>query len=344
VLALTRAYLGDVAIAAPVPGPAIAVRVERHFQPTFGNVRLIPIGAGRVSALAATMDYRADVLITWQQNGGIYAHMLRASGLPDPTQRLGASAPGPQLQALVSDNGHGMIAWSNTSGGAAATTRDYLALSAPGPRFAAPRPLASFLDPQGVGRSPGSLALIRLSTENVMIAWTDAELGHYVVRAAPAVFAATRPSARLSNPDGQAVLAGLAPGPAGDALALWKTAPGSGSRFDERRTELWAARTFLKRHDRPAFDRPEMVAPAGPTLLPSVAVDPADDRAVAAWLRPAPEPRIEYAVGPDARRHSPPLPGGMVHWLRLSFAAGAAAAALALLGVTMWRRGRARAA
>jgi hypothetical protein len=344
VVALTRAYLGDVAIAAPVPGPAIAVRVERHFQPTFGHARLIPIGAGRVSALAATMDYRADVLVTWQQGGAIYAHMLRASGLPDPTQRLGASAPGPQLQALVSDNGRGMIAWSSTNGGPVATTRVYLARSAPGPRFAAPRALASFLDPLHVGQSPGSLALIRLSTENVMIAWTDAEHGHYAVRAAPAVFAATRPSARLSNPDGQAVLAGLAPGPAGEAVALWKTAPGTGSGFDERRTELWAARSFIARHDRPAFQRPEMVAPAGPTLLPGVAVDPADDRAVAAWLRAAPEPRIEYAVGPDAGRHTPPPTDGMVHWLRIFLLAGVAAAALALLGVTMWRRGRARAA
>src|SRR5262249_32620794 len=160
--------------------------------------------------------------------------------------------------------------------------------------------------------------LIRLSTENVMIAWTDVEHGHYMVRAAPAVFAATRPSARLSNPDGQAVLAGLAAGPVGEAVALWKSAPGTGSGLDQRRRELWAARTFIKPHDRPAFHRPEIVASAGPTLLPSVAVDPADDRAVAAWLRPAPEPRIEYAVGPDAGRYNPPPPAGMVHWFKIS--------------------------
>ena len=43
----------------------------------------------------------ATLLERWQQEGAVYAHMLRASKRADPTQRVGPSAPGPQLQALV---------------------------------------------------------------------------------------------------------------------------------------------------------------------------------------------------------------------------------------------------
>jgi hypothetical protein len=69
-------------------------------------------GLGRIAVAAATRDrYRSDVLIAWQQGGSIYAHMLRDSGRSEPTQRVGASAPDPRLQALVSDDNHGMIAW-----------------------------------------------------------------------------------------------------------------------------------------------------------------------------------------------------------------------------------------
>src|SRR6202043_3619392 len=137
-----------------------------------------------------------------QQNGAIYAHMLRASGRPERTQRVGVSAPDPQLRALVSDNDHGMIAWStdDVANGAQSRTRDYVALSDAGVRFTRPRLLASFVDPARVGLRPGSLALVRLSTENVLLAWTDAEHGHYVVRAAPAVFAAARGGALVSGP------------------------------------------------------------------------------------------------------------------------------------------------
>jgi hypothetical protein len=352
-LALTRAYLGDVATATVVPGPAISVRVERYFQRTFGRARLIAIPAGRVTALTATMDYRSDVLVAWQQDGAIYAHMLRASGRPDPTQLVGPSAPDPQLRALVSDNDHGMIAWASTDSpkDSPARTRVSLDLSAAGVRFGVPRLLASFPDPQQVCLRASCLGLVRLSTENVMMAWTVAEHGRYVIRGAPAVFAATRPTTRLSDPGAQAVLVDLAAGPAGEAVALWESAPRAAGGFDARRTELWAARTVLGLHDRVGLAAPEMVAPAGPTFAPSVAVDPATDRAVAAWLTMGTPSRIDYAVGSGTGRYRLHTPVGVVspagpgtHWLRMTLIAGAAAAAVAALGLAMWRRRRPRGA
>jgi hypothetical protein len=347
--ALARAYLGDVAIAVPVAGPAIAVFVERYFQRHFGRPRLIPIHPGRVTALTATMDYRADVLLAWQQNGAIYAGMLRASGREDPTQRIGPSGSFPQIQAVVSDNDHGMIAWSSTevSKRSTARTRIYLDLSAAGVRFGEPRRLASFADPQHIGRIPGSLALERLSTENVMLAWTVAEHGHYVIRAAPAVFAASSPGTRLSEPDSQAVLAALAPGPAGEAIALWSTAPQvAGGTLDMRRAELWAARTSIVPHGRVALRRFAMIATAGPNAAATVAVDPATDRAVAAWMTVTAPERIEYAVGVGEAGYRPRLRaamavrGGGTHWLRITLAAAGLAAVAILLAAASWRRRR----
>ncbi len=332
--ALTHAYLGDVASAAVTRGPQIDVRVERYYEHDFGRVRAFPIGSGRVTALTATMDYRSDVLLAWQQNGAIYARMLRASGRSDPIQRVGPSNPNPQIQAVVSDNDHGMIAWSSTavSRRSIATTRVYLSLSGAGVRFRARRLLAAFTDPLQVGRSPGSLALERLSNENVMLAWTVAEHGHYVIRAAPAVFAASRPTARLSDPSSQAVLADLAPGPAGEAIALWSSPPRlGGGGLAARRVALWATRTYIARHGRIAFGAPEMIAPAGPNVGATIAVDPANDRAVAAWVTLAATERVEYAVGAGAAgyRPRPPVaaavrPAAGTHWLRITLAGGAA--------------------
>jgi hypothetical protein len=277
--------------------------------------------------------------------------MLRASERPEPTQRLGASTPDPQLRALVSDDNHGMVAWSSTDAptqSAARRTRVYIDLSDVGVRFARPRLLASFADPAGVGLTSGSLALVRLSTENVMLAWTDAEHGHYVVRAAPAVFAATRPTALVSNPRGQAVLADLAPGPAGEAVVLWSATP-LGAAFDGSHTELWAARAALEPRDRPAVSARERIAPAGPNVDASVAVDPANDRAVAAWLTQGSHPSIEYASSLGAAGYRPrsavavpPPQGGGTHWLRIALAAVGVAGALALLGLVTWRRRRPR--
>jgi hypothetical protein len=344
--ALTRAYLGDVAIATVAPGHAIAVRVQRYFEHSLARPKLIPIPAGHVTGLTATMDYRSDVLIAWQQNGAIYARMLRVSGRPERTQRVGVSAPDPQLRALVSDNDHGMIAWSTTdaANGSPSRTRDYVALSDAGVRFTRPRLLASFVDPARAGLRPGSLALVRLSTENVLLAWTDAEHGHYVVRAAPAVFAATRGGALVSDPRGQAVLGDLAPGPAREAVVLWSAAP-AGGPLDPSRTELWAARAVIEQHSRPVVSSRERIAPAGPNSDANVAVDPANDRAVAAWLTQGSHPSIRYASSSGAAGYRPvsaagPLPpqGGGTHWLRITLIAAGVAGALALLALLTRRR------
>ncbi len=331
--AVTRSYLDDVALATVGPGPVISVRVEHHFERAFNRPRQIRIPAGRVTALTVTMDYRTDVVLAWQEHGAIYEDTLRENGHTSPIERVGPAAPDPQLRALISDDlrDHGMFAWSTA--GPAGRTSVFQAFSSPGVRFGRPVLLASFADPRGAGRGPGSLALVRLSTENVLLAWTTAEHGHLVVRAAPAHYAATRPTIILSDPTGQSVLADLAPGPAGEALALWRSAAAPG---DASRTELWSARVSLSAAGRLLHRARALVDAAGPHGAPSVAVDAATDRAFAAWLASG---AIEYAVDPN------PVPRGVASRSRGTVGpavglavAGAAAMALAGIGVRRRRR------
>jgi hypothetical protein len=345
-IALTRAYLGDAAIAAVTSAPEIAVRVERYFASSFAPLASVRITDAPVSALTATMDYRSDVLLAWEQGGSIYAHMVRASGRTDPTQLLGASASHPLLRALVSDNDHGMVAWSSTvaTAGDGAHTYVYIDISGPGVRFSAPRLVASFDDPSRAGQGAGSLQLVRLATENVLLAWTTREHGHYVVRAAPAVYAATRPSAVLSDAHGsQSVLGDLAAGPAGEAIAVWRAS--RGSAFEPQRLQLWSARINIARHDRPRAQAAKLLSRAGPNISPSVGVDPADDRPTAAWIAGN---RLMYVTTAGAHRYhsraasaSLAPPGTGTHWLRITLAAVAGAALiLAAAAAVVLRRRR----
>jgi hypothetical protein len=190
-VAASSSYLGDVAIASPVrtrAGWAIAVRVQRHYSESPARARLVAVGASPVEAVVATMDYRAEVLLVWVSRGTVYARELSSTGALGPAQRLGslpAGSPNLELRALVSDDGHAIVAWRSQSGapGGAPTTTVTLSISGSGLAFGAPRVLERFRDLGGFVPPAGSLRLLRLSSEAVMIAWTGVDAGRYVVRA-----------------------------------------------------------------------------------------------------------------------------------------------------------------
>ncbi len=305
-------YLGDAVLASPVRSPrggwALVVRTQRHYSFVLGRPRLVPAGAGPVTAVAAALDYRAEVLLVWAAHGSVYACELPAAGAAGPTRRLGPAGADSDLGALLSDDGHAIVAWRSQSG---ASTTIELSRFATGPGATlAPgilRQVERFSDPPGFPPPPGSLRLIRLSSEAVMLAWTGlGAAGRYVVRASPVSLRrgawAPVTVSGVTGPRGvDAVLADLVPGPDAEALALWTAAPRlPGGRPDPRRRAILAAQGHYAGAGEVAFAAPEPVVLPGPNGTPVAAFDPQTGRALAAWVMLAGSPRIEYALRPVA--------------------------------------------
>lgn len=300
-LALTTAYLGDVALASPGSSGsragAIELRVHRYYADAGSFLAPVAVTPSRsVEGLTLAMDYRSDVLAVWERHGAIYARDMPGSGRSShAAQRVASAAPGVHIAALLSDDNRATLAWSETRAG---ITRVYAELSATGVSFGKPRLLERFADPAGMAPPDGSPRLVRLLSESVMLAWTGAASGHWVVRTAAVDLNGVRSIETISAPGRDALLSGLAPGPAGEAYALWSEprATSSGS-LDLRDRALYAARGIDAYPGRTIFTAPELVCGAGApgsTGEAALAVDPDSDRAIAAWRTPA--GAIDYSL------------------------------------------------
>jgi hypothetical protein len=301
-VAMATAYLGDVAVAsvrAPVRGApcssggaGIELRIQRHFAARLASPVVISRLPGAVSAIAVALDYRSDALVAWEQGGAIYARLLRRSGRLDPLQRLGPSQANPQIQALVSDDDRGIVAWSTAAGG---VSRVYVDISRSFERFTAPPVgLDRSVEPPGPGPGAGSLRLVRLSTEGVLLAWTSVQDGRYVVRAAPVRLAGVQAPVTVSDPAGDAVLSDLARGPRGDAVLVW-TAPQRASgavdpSVQEVRATSWTPASMA------ALQPPQLLAAFGPHGRPRAAFDPSTDAALVVWETLTKPATVDYAL------------------------------------------------
>ncbi len=138
-LALSTGYLGDLAAAGLARGrrgsEQLLLRVERHYARRLG-AGAGAAGGGGITAVAAAMDYRSDVLLAWARGGSLYARYLPASGAPLPARRLGPAGGDPRIALMLSDDGRGIAMWSAQG---ARGSDLYLDQSAPGLRFGAPR-------------------------------------------------------------------------------------------------------------------------------------------------------------------------------------------------------------
>jgi hypothetical protein len=297
-VALASAYLGDVVLASPFyarDSDGIRLLVQRHHAQAFARSIAVSTGAsGRIAELAVALDYRSDALAVWRQGGAIYARDLPASGRARATiQRLGpAVGPSSKIASLLSDDNRGIVAWSMQSGG---ETSVYIDLSAGGVRFGTPRLLERFADPTGTALPEDSPRLIRLSSESVMLAWTGSDGSNWVVRTAAIDLNGLGPVNTISPAGHDAVLAGLAPGPDGEALALW-TEPQRDAlgRLEPNRQAIFTARGIDAYPARTIFGEPEEVAAPGPSSDPDVALDPNGGRAVAVWRGEGGQ--IDYAI------------------------------------------------
>jgi hypothetical protein len=297
-IALATAYLGDVALASPPAdgasaGKGLRVLLERFFARRLAPLALSGVGAAPVQAVTLAMDYRSEVLLVWAQGGTLYARLLPASGAPRPVQRLARIGPHATIAALLSDDRRGIVAWAVQSG---SETSVYLDRSATGVRFGAPERLERFSDPDELASPGASPALVRLSSESVLLAWAGSSAGHWVVHTAPVDLSGLGTVGTIAAPGSDALLAGLAAGPLDDALVLWtQPLPGAAGAPDTGLQEIFAAHGFdLYPPARAVFGEPELVAPPGPATATSVAFDPDSDRSVAAWQ--GGNGAIEYSV------------------------------------------------
>ena len=128
------------------------------------------------------------------------------------------------------------------------------------------------------------------------MAWTGLTNGHLVIRSAPVSLNSVRPTATVSAADADAMLSGLATGPRDEVLALWTAAPRVGGRPDPSQQRVLAARGASEPTGITNFDAPQVVAGPGPLSMPSVAIDPVTDVAVAVWRTGGRNAGIDYAV------------------------------------------------
>ena len=295
-VALTTAYLGDMALASPAADAAhsgVQVHVERYFARRFvRNASAGASGPGAPHALTVAMDYRSDALAVWVQGGAIYARDLPASGVEHPIERLARGVGTPTIAALLSDDNRAIVAWSQHSG---SETSVFIDRSATGVRFGTPQLLERFDDPDGLPSPVASPTLIRLSSESVMLAWAGAANGHWAVRTAPVDLNGVRAVSTIAPTGIDALLSSLAPGPRGEAIVLWsEPLPTAAGAPDTSRQALYAARGVDTLPGRTVFAAPEQVAPPGPVEDATVAVDPASGRALAVWQ--GERAAIEYSI------------------------------------------------
>ncbi|MGI8801642.1 MAG: hypothetical protein ACR2KV_05630, partial [Solirubrobacteraceae bacterium] len=302
--ATATSYLGDVALATVSARTGrVQLRIQRHGAAGLLGPFVLSQRTTPVTGLAVGLDYRGDALVVWAQDGLIYRRVLHASGRLEGAERVAPTPPAPHLQALISDDNRGIVAWSSdVTSGPTTTTSVYLDASNSGVHFGPPRLLERFRDPPGLRLSEGSIRLVRLASEGVMIAWTGMNGGRYIVRAASVSLFVRRPSSVISTGPGDAVLADLATGPHNEAVALWITAPRLAAGFDFRHASLLAARGIVAAPAIADFSGPEMIAGPAPIAAPRAAVDPATDDAVAVWEDLGADPGVAYATRRAALR------------------------------------------
>jgi hypothetical protein len=311
---LFTAYLGDVGLATPIAGgldnDGLELRIERYYAHALSpTITLAGAGGGgTIESPTVSLDFRTDAILVWRQAGALWARDLPASGRVQPTQRLASVARAPRVSALISDNNRAMVAWADEQAGHTSIYFDY---SASGVRFGKPQLLERFANPSGVPYPQTSPHLVRLSSESVMLAWTGAQDGRWVVRTAAVDLHGLRKASTISDPASDALLSDLQPGPDGEAIALWDEPPRTAAgKLDYGAQALVAARGIDASPGVTIFGGPEQVAPPGPVGVPTfaaeqksdatLAFDPGSDRALALWRGTG--ERIYYSIRTPASR------------------------------------------
>jgi hypothetical protein len=289
-VATADGYIGDADVVTTATALAgdqlIELREQRHFNGSFGRPVVLVEGFAPITALAVGMDFRGDSLVLWAQAGEVHAQWVTNVRQVYPPQVLGPAGYAPELAAVLSDNNHAFAMWTDEPPpGAAGEARIFLEHSGNNVAFPAdPRQLAAFGEPAAQRLTPGSIALVRVTpSEGVLAAWTLVQGGNYVVEAAGLTSTQVLPAATIELPGADLRLAALATGPRNDYVAVLASAPRNATGFELTQQAILAARSVPGGPGGVAFESPTQIAPPGPNSAPSVAIDPDSDRAVVAW-------------------------------------------------------------
>ena len=262
----------------------ILLRAQRHHAYAFAAPYALPTGSGPITALALGMDYRADTIVVWAQDGEIWARWVSNVGALAPKQLLGPSGYAPQIAAVLSDDNRSFVIWSDEPApGFAGLTRIYLDHSATGPIFHGASVLSAYSEPSDVRLTPDAVELVRLSGEGVVALWPALLDDFYVVDAGSVDSPQLSNPSVLSGPSEDVRLGAAAAGRRNDLAVLVEVAPRLANGWDATQQQILATRSNQTPGPGLGFAPLAPLTPPGTNSDPSIAVDPDSDVAVAAW-------------------------------------------------------------
>jgi hypothetical protein len=288
-VAAADGYIGDADVVSTTTldgDQAIELRAQRHYADAFAPPVILREGTAPISSLTVALDFRADSIVVWASGGQVRAQWVSNAGLASAPQVLGPAGYAPRIAAVLSDNNRAFVMWvDQPAPGSSAPTTVYLIRSGNNVIFShAPRAVASFVQPAAQRLAPGSVALVRMTpSEGVLAVWPFLQGGDYAVSAAGLTSTQVLPPATIVQPGADVRLAAIATGPHDDAVVVLERAPRASSGFDETQQAILAARSVPGGPGGVAFGPPAQLAVPGPNRAPSVAIDPDSDRAVVVW-------------------------------------------------------------
>ena len=304
-VATADGYIGDadvVSTATSLGGDQlIELREQRHYARSFAPAITLEEGFAPITALTVGMDFRGDSIVLWAQGGEVHAQWVTNDGNVYAAQLLGPAGYAPVLAAVLSDNDHAFVMWTDEPApGRPGEARIFLEHSGNNVALpVAPQLLAEFAEPAAQRLGPGSIALVRVTpSEGVLAAWTLIAGGNYEVQAAGLTSSQVLPAATIAEPGVDLRLAALATGPrerlrrrARERAALGRAASTRASRRSSPRAASPAAPAGSPSRRRRSSRRPASTAPHRSRSTPT---------ATARWWSGRPwsagVPAVAYAV------------------------------------------------
>lgn len=256
VTAVAANAAGDAAVTVSYPVPnrkrttVVGFRNRLFIRPRraamFG--RVLDYGRQTVgsSPSALAINGPGDVLLAWDDRKAVRTRLISATGKIGAEQRIGTGgspwlgAPSTRIVASMDGTRRMLVAWlaqsAGSEGNAGGPGIVAAAVASPGKPFGRQQTLEANLPRGGTSTSIGGTAVqAAILRDRSVVAWTGAENREFVVRTADIVAGRANPSTRLSAAGARSWLQGLAVGPRGGALTVWRSDTGTPGHYASAR-------------------------------------------------------------------------------------------------------------